>query len=396
MLDLNDATLPPDPTGGWSTAIRSVPDAVVHHVQQGYLVHGSGVFDESGTYVPQSVLWRGRALMVPPPMPEAPEYQPGRWLWGGKLLDHFGHFLIESTGRLWALDTLQDQLDGIVFIPEGAMTGADEAAALKGFQRLFFELLGITLPIKVLTKPTRFEHLEVPGQGFGIGPLGGGTAPFRAYIQNHFAKHVEPAGAERLYISRSELDVSLGGILGEARLERYLAEAGYTIYHPQNHTLTDQIAQYKAATHVVGLDGSALHLFAMIGTPEQRVALIKRRSGPAPDGIVRHLRGFTGQRPLLLDAITHNWVRSDRKHADNFSYGELDFARLGKDLSRKGFVPAGANWRALSAARAAAAMQAVEAALPGKKLNFNAVPVPEAEPEKPNPRREARKAQARV
>ncbi|GLS86075.1 hypothetical protein GCM10010873_10490 [Cypionkella aquatica] len=395
MLDLNDATLPPDPTGGWSTAIKSVPNAVVNHLQRGYLVHSSGIFDADGGYVPEGVLWRGRAMMVPPPMPETPEYQPGRWLWGGKLLNHFGHFLIESTGRLWALDHVQGQLDGIVFIPEGPMTGADQAAELKGFQRLFFDLLGITLPIKVLTKPTRFEHLEVPGQGFGIGPLGGGTDPFRAYIQKNFAIQVQPEGGERLYISRSELDVSLGGILGEMRLERYLAENGYEVFHPQNHSLTDQIARYKAAKQVVGLDGSALHLFAMAGTPEQRVALIKRRSGPAPDGIVRHLRGFTGQRPLVLDTITHNWVRSDRKHADNFSYGELDFARLGKQLSRNGFVPAGVSWRALSAARAAAAMQGIEEKMPGKKHSFNAVPVPEPAPEKLNERRMARKSQTR-
>lgn len=395
-IDLMDATKAPSPEGGWSASLRSVPDAVVNHVQQGYLVHGSGVYDANGAYVHEAVLWRGRALMVPPAVPEAPLYQPGRWLWGGKLLDHFGHFLIETPGRLWALDQLQGQLDGIVFIPEGALTGTDTARAMKGFQRLFFELLGITLPIKILSKPTRFERLEVPGQGFGIGPMISGTAAFRHFMQSHFAKSVQPAGGERLYISRSQLDVDYGGILGEARLERCLQDCGYEIYHPQNHSLTDQIARYKAAKRVVGLDGSALHLFAMVGTPEQRVALIKRRSGPAPDGIVKHLRAFTEQRPLVLDAITHNWVRSDRKHADNFSYGELDFAALGKALGRHGFVPPGSNWRALSAARAATAMQAIEAQMIDKKHSFDPVPVPPAAPEKRSARHIARKGLARA
>lgn len=395
-IDPMDATKAPSPEGGWSASVRSVPDAVVNHVQQGYLVHGSGVYDANGAFVHEAVLWRGRALMVPPPMPEAPAYQSGRWLWGGKLLDHFGHFLIETPGRLWALDHLQSQLDGIVFIPEGAMTRTDQARALKGFQRQFFELLGITLPIKVLSKPTRFERLEVPGQGFGIGTMVSGTAAFRDFIQSHFANSVQPAGGERLYISRSQLDVDFGGILGETRLERSLQDCGYDIYHPQNHSLTDQIARYKAAKQVVGLDGSAFHLFAMVGTMEQRVALIKRRSGPAPDGIVKHLHAFTGQRPLVLDAITHNWVRSDRKHADNYSYGELDFAALGKELGRHGFVPADSNWRALSAASSVAAIQVLEARMPDKKYSFGAVPAPRAAPEKRSARNLARKGFVRA
>ncbi|MDB5663931.1 glycosyltransferase family 61 protein [Cypionkella sp.] len=380
-IDLMDANGVPSVEGGWSTQIRTVPNGVINHVKQGYLVHGSGVRDAEGAFVPESVLWRGRPLMVAPPVVEDPDYQPGRWVWGGKLLDHFGHFLIESTGRLWALDHLKGQIDGIVFIPEGNMTGETVAPALKGFQRLFFDLLGITLPIKVLTRPTRFETLEVPGQGFGIGPMAGGTALFRDFMQNRFGASVAADGPERLYISRSQLPLDLGGILGEARLERYLTDCGYETYHPQNHSLTEQIARYKAAKQVVGLDGSALHLFAMVGTPQQRVALIKRRSGPAPEGIVRHLSGFTQQNPLLLDAITHNWVRSDRKHADNFSYGELNFAALGRELSRNGFVSAGLGWRPLSAARAAVAMQRIEASFPTAGITFNAVPVPAKPPE---------------
>ncbi|MDB5659516.1 MAG: hypothetical protein JWS10_2131 [Cypionkella sp.] len=390
-IDLMDANGVPSVEGGWSTQIRTVPNGVINHVKQGFRVHGSGVLDVDGGYVPESVLWRSRPLMVAPPVPENPAYQPGRWLWGGKLLDHFGHFLIESTGRLWALDHLKGHMDGIVFVPEGDLSGESEPPELKAFQRVFFDLLGITLPIKVLTRPTRFERLEVPGQGFGTGLMAAGTAQFRDFIQNRFGATVAASGSELLYISRSQLGRDLGGIVGEARLERYLSECGYEIYHPQNHSLTEQIARYKAARQVVSVDGSALHLFAMVGTPHQRIAMIRRRLGTTPEGIVRHLRAFTQTDPLVLDAITQNWVRSDRKHADNFSYGELDFAALGKELSRNGFVPAGLKWRPLSTARAAMAIQRIAAWFAPEAISFNAVPVAAKQPEKRSERNLARK-----
>ena len=57
-----------------------------------------------------------RAAMTPPPWPQRRDHLPGRWLWGGVLMDHFGHFLTESTPRLWAIGALKDQLDGLVFL----------------------------------------------------------------------------------------------------------------------------------------------------------------------------------------------------------------------------------------------------------------------------------------
>ncbi|MCB6176728.1 glycosyltransferase family 61 protein [Rhodobacter sp. Har01] len=365
-----DATQAPDPLGGWSTTIRSVPDAVVNHVQAGYLVHPSGVFDASGRYVHEAVLWRGRPLMVPPPLPETPAYQPGRWMWAGPLHAHFGHFLTESTGRLWALERLEKDIDGIVFLPGAPLDPAAGAPELTGFQRAFLDLLDLRVPVRVLDRPTRFEHLEVPGQGFGIGPLAGGTAPFRAFIRNRFARSVAPDGPQRLYISRAKLGADFGGILGEKRLQTYLEQAGYAIFHPQLQSLTEQIACYKAARLVVAPDGSALHLLAMVARPDLRVAVIRRRLGPGANGILQQLADFTGTKPLVIDAILGNWIRSDRKRVDNFSFGEVDFAAVGQRLAETGFVAQAADWTALPAARPAKLIRNIEATLSRRKLTF--------------------------
>lgn len=365
-----DAMCAPEPAGGWSTAVRSVERAVATHARRGYLVHASGVFDADGRYVHEAVHWRGRPLMVPPPPPEAAESLPGRWLWGGVLHDHFGHFLMESTGRLWALPALEGALDGIVYLPERGFGRRAADRGLAPFQRLFLDLLGVRLPVRILDRPTRIDLLEVPGQGFGIGPMVEGTAPFRAFVRDRFARDVAPEGPARLYVSRSTLDLRLGGILGEKRLETYLADEGYEVFHPQAHPLPEQIARYRAATRVVGPDGSALHLFAMTGTADQPVAVLKRRSGRGAHEVLRHLGAFTGRDPVVIDAIARNWIRSDRGRVDNFSYGELDFARLGEALAAAGFVAPGRAWTSVPSRRIRRQLDGMEARLARKGLTF--------------------------
>lgn len=366
---LMDTSLPPQPEGGWSCSLRQVERAVVAHVPKGYLVHPSGVFDAAGTYVPEAVHWRGRPLMVPPPYPDVTAPLPGRWLWGGVLMEHFGHFLTESTGRLWALQDIEAEIDGIVFLPERGF-GSGETLALKSYQRDFFDLLGIRLPVRILTQATTIDKLDVPGPGFGIGPLLRGTELARAFFQARLGAGIEPVGSDRLYISRSRLDVRLGGVLGEKLLERCFADAGYEIYHPQDHSLRDQIARYRAARCIVGLDGSALHLVALVARKDQKVALIKRRKGSAPEGIERNLTGFMGHPPTVVDAITCSWVRSDRGRADNYSYGELDFTALSRKLVADGFLDATADWKGLSPRRVEGAIAWLEKKMKRKGLTF--------------------------
>jgi hypothetical protein len=370
MVDLNDATHAPDPNGGWSTAIRTVPDARVVPISKGYLVHEAGVYDNRGHFVHEAVLWRGRPLLVPGPMPEVRANLPGRWVWGGVLIGHFGHFLMESTGRLWALDALQGAVNGIVFVVRKDVSRGE----ISGFHSDFFDLFCPGLRVHVISEPTRIETLEVPGQGFGIGPLSGGTTIFRDVIHRRFATSIAPRGSDRIYISRSGLGAALGSVLEETRIEQCLADCGYDIFHPQLHKLAEQVARYKAARQVIALDGSALHLVAMLGHADQQVAMIKRRISNGSNAIVRHLAAFTGREPVVVDAISRQWVRSDRRGADHFSFAELDFGRLAGALSASGFVDGPLDWPGLTDAEAHAAVRNVERQLGRKGLTFTPVP----------------------
>ncbi|MDB5663937.1 glycosyltransferase 61 family protein [Cypionkella sp.] len=374
MVNLNDASLAPNPTGGWSSSLTSVASAVIATTVSQEMIQPMGVFDADGHYLRQAVLWRDRPLMTEPEaVPDTVETLPGRWIWGGILLNHFGHFLTETTGRLWAVDAVKGDVDGIIFVSKRDSDEDGNVVALQKYHEMFFDMLGLTLPIKIVTKPTRVELLEVPGQGFGIGTMASGTAEFRSFVRNRFAKDLAPVGGDKLYISRSGLSAIRGGILEEPRLESLLAADGYEIYHPQKHSLTDQIARYKAAKQIVALDGSALHLLAMAGHSGQQVAMIKRRDSDASVSIFNHLAAFLQRAPLVVNVIMQDWIRSDRTRADRFSVGELDFAKLGGELAAAGFIASAESWKCLTDVEAKAAIAEVEKQLKGK-LTFTPAP----------------------
>ncbi|MHA6264253.1 glycosyltransferase 61 family protein [Arenibacterium sp. CAU 1754] len=337
----------PKPEGGWSEDIVTLKDAIVVPPEESGFIQPCGVLKSDGTYCPEGALWRKyRPMTTEPDMPaEIGHTLKGRWLWGGVLWAHFGHFLVESTARLWALNHLDAPVDGILFIPKRPRVGE----AVRGFHTDFVNLLAPGMPIQVAADPTRVEELVVPGQGFGLGLITAGTQKFRDAMHQNFAKDIAPDGPDKIYISRSALGLGKGGLLGEERLEDLLAEEGYETFHPQQHDLATQIARYKAAKKVIAADGSAVHLYAMVGTPDQPVAIVLRRKSTANNLLASNVRHFCGTEPLLINALRTEWVKADGKsHSNRLSFGELDHEIVGRDLAEAGFVRKDIQWPALT------------------------------------------------
>lgn len=328
----------PSMAGGWSERIEIVTGAVVVPTSGAGMIQIGGVFGPKGRFVDQAVHWRrGRPLLIAPQScPRPRDELAGNWLWGGILLNHFGHFLTESTPRLWGLGAC-DGLDGIVFLHK-------RNAEVTNFHRDFLRLMGCTLPVHVVSRATRVERLQVPGQGFGLGRISFGTPRFRDFFRSGFARDIAPEGPERLYVSRSALGPRKGGILGETVLEDRLAAEGYEVFHPQHHPLAVQIARYRAARQIVALDGSALHLAAFACAAHQRVAMIRRRTSSMSNAIAIHLKSFSGSDPDVIDAIRSDWVLAARGRVDRFSMGELDMPAVQAALVAGGYIAAGPVW----------------------------------------------------
>ncbi|WP_299614166.1 FkbM family methyltransferase [uncultured Tateyamaria sp.] len=331
----------PDPAGGWSERIQTCENAVVKPSHSSGFVSASGVQTAHGHDVPIGAHWRKkRRSTLPFKKPNRiPPKLNGRWIWGGVLYNNFAHFVAESLGRLWALDTVQGHVDGMLFAPRRSGDKND----LKAFHTNMFDLFGVDVPIKILDAPRQVDQLIVPGQGFGLGEIISGTPSYRRFVQNNFAKTVEPEGSERLYISRSKLSIHKGGLLGEARIEEKLRAEGYDIFHPEEHPLAVQIARYKAAKEVIACEGSALHVLAFCCNTEQRVAMITRRKSSATDMIGRHITSFTGNKPTTVASLKSVWNHPNT-HRGRLALGEPSMGRIHAALLNAGFISNSKPW----------------------------------------------------
>jgi len=337
-----DAAEPPSPEGGWSSSLSIVDKALLVPPEKSDFVQRCGVLDGNGDFVGASATWRGRRQMiVAPDKPQAElESLTGRHLFGGQFWAHFGHFMAESLSRLWALSALKEAPESIVFMPKRPGKGT----RLLGYQQEFFDLLGIDIPIRIIDRPTRIDELIVPGQGFGLGDIAAGTDEFRGYFAERFATGVAAEGPEGLYLSRSALGGLEGGALAEEALEANLAKGGLEILHPQQLSITEQVARYRAARRVLGLDGSAFHLFGFVGRPQQTAGMILRRTSNVYGSIRSQLRSFCGIDPVVIDAVAADWIPEHKKRPGRYSFGELDFKALAQMLHQTGFGPPPEAW----------------------------------------------------
>jgi hypothetical protein len=304
----------------------------------------AGVLDANDNPVPLAQCWRDsrQAVTSSPPPHQAQETLSGTWLYGGMLYAHFGHFLCESTARLWALDLPGISYDGLILLPKPLLTRMKRIIAPT---QPWLAVAGATLPVQAPASPVRVERLIIPEQGFGTGDMVAGRPEQRAYLHRHFGATIQPEGSERLYISRSRLFSKRGRILGERFLETALAAEGYDVFHPQDHPIEVQIARYKAARSVISTDCSALHLSAFFARPDDRVAILARRPGPTIGDFIAQYRAFCGLTPCVIDRLTALHGLEGAKLAQMSEvYAEADYPALRQDLIDGGFISGSHAW----------------------------------------------------
>jgi hypothetical protein len=273
-------------------------------------------------------------------------------LFGGVLQAHFGHFLCESIGRLWALERFGPEMP-VVYVGHLA-----DGAPSFPLMRAFFDLCGLPNPVLAVDHVADVRRLHLPKEKFF--PMDGLTlqAELRAWFNRRVGARPSPAGPD-LYISRSGLPGSRGHVLCETVIEQGMAEAGYAVLRPETLPLADQVAAYRAARRIVMSESSALHLLALAAGPDCRVAIIRRR----PQGLIdleSSRRSLASGQGHFISAFRRVWSagRGMPDHAD-VSAAEIDFPFLWMQLETLGFLPPGPHpaptARELAGARARAA-----------------------------------------
>lgn len=290
--------------------------------------------DGSFRHMSRTLLSGARLSGVPAHAPDVfAEIVPGRWLYAGLGRHHFGHFLVETLIRLWAIGFYRDELDGIVIVPK---YGMDFSLALERRYAPFLDLMTEGLQVHLAAYPTRYETLLLPSPGFG--PLGwvAGTGIFRSEIRARVGRHIAPKGARKLYISRAELSKHEKRVHDEEKIEALLEAAGYEILHPEKYSIAEQLERYMAASTIVGGDGSAFHLAPFAMPRGAKVGLIQRRHRPKVyDAFIAQLEAFAAAevhriRPVLPKT-------EDTPHPSEAAT-PIDFEVVKEDLHSAGFL----------------------------------------------------------
>jgi hypothetical protein len=263
-------------------------------------VFNGGVYDAELRIVPSAMVDGKVALRhlpdIEPHIADTPVRLNGSWLYGGFHYRQFGHSVTESVGRLWALKKYNHPADGMIF---NCFTGRarypeetdeevwlEKVASIARGQAFFIELLkvfGADFPVHFVSKALQIDRLIVPSQLMGLLPYGrlmGGHETYRKHIKARVQEIREALRLEakkRIYVSRSRFKrPGPGCFFMEDILDRNFASAGFQVIYPETMPLSEQLATYASATHIVMVASSACHVAALAMTGCQNVAILSR------------------------------------------------------------------------------------------------------------------------
>lgn len=195
-------------------------------------------------------------------------------IYGGLYYGAFGHFLTETFLNLLAVRALKQAHPDlpILFHTPDFFTKKPRADRVDGQPRAhvaeFEDRLGISAEGALLVdQPMEVGRLLVPDAPFSR------KFRFKPWVTDAlddlFGPQQAPGGP--IYLSRSRWPTPR--ILDEDRVEAIFADHGYRIVHPQDLSLSEQIALIRCASHVAGPQGTALHWSLYSGTCRSVISL---------------------------------------------------------------------------------------------------------------------------
>ncbi len=318
-----------------------------------------GVYKPSGEIVSRSIHSHPVVKYVPDEKPNIdtiPDVLRGRWLYAGLILRHFGAFIVESLGRLWALERIADELDGVIFCcgfvePQGGDVVSAErrlewanvivnSSAHQGALKVFCG----ELPIRIVTSPTIVDSLVIPDQLAGYGPhnidITTGHRWHRGFVKRMIHKNFkqERRIGGKIYVSRSKIPIRLGFFFREDLFEKNLEAEGYEIIYPERMTFEDQISLYRNAGRIIIGSGSACHVLALAAQWNHKVAVLGREKNTDPV-FAEQIRTM-GASVTFVTASVSGFQPSEAswKVQSHRVVAKVDWEAVWKELQSSGFV----------------------------------------------------------
>lgn len=238
-------------------------------------------------------------------------------IYGGPLFTHFGHFIAESTHRIWPRAIFPELSSSKVAFVNFQKSRFDpfifDGLALKGV---------VKEDIVMINRPTLFEKLIVPKQARQMS--GATLNRFYKYIYEDIVGEACPPSqySDRVYVSRSRHSHT-GSYYGENYVEKSLAASGFDIIYPEDYSLGDLVVILRNTKVAVFAEGSAIHALELCGARIPKVFVIGRR----PPSTLRWapLVGNIAPKWKIYDKIIQNFGMSPdiKKHSAFLDVGDL-------------------------------------------------------------------------
>jgi hypothetical protein len=226
--------------------------------------YGGGIYLEDNSFYPVGVERYGRECVLNghPSEITPVRREKEKAIFGGYIFFHYGHFILESTARLWARQFFP--VEKYVFIAqENAKLYQQQIDCLKIFgnyeiiydQAICYEDLIIPQPSFLMGKPIeskgaldylRFKALDIKSDIFS---------------------------GKKIYLSRGKINKRK--CINEKDFDNRLNELGFLTVYPEEMSFYDQINIFNNAQLVVGMLGSSWHtlLFASPKDTSTRIYL---------------------------------------------------------------------------------------------------------------------------
>ncbi len=170
--------------------------------------------------------------------------------WGGYIFSHYGHFLMESLTRFYALRETNIKI--LYFTADDLVP----SFVLEIFKILNIENRIVFININSLLK---IDKLYIAKASYRIADY---------YTQDFFdslqvydktnSKYLQ----KKIWLSRSSLKKHY--ILGEKKLEEKLKKKSWIIVHPELLCVEEQLSIFTSAYHISGFIGSAFHSLLLV------------------------------------------------------------------------------------------------------------------------------------
>ncbi len=221
-----------------------------------------GIFDANGSLVTEAAYVRGdsqdlvgQRLYVDPASLDIVDSPYHTMIYGGPIIPHYGHFLLSSLARVWALDGSAPALfhSHPALFEHRAPYIRDVTAAA-----------GLTPKNACsLTQPTRIKRLLVPQASVieqcRVSPVYAASVGRIGYTFKDTGRFTETD----YYLSKSRLAFGVAGLEDEEMVELAFARRGFEIVYPETLSIADQVSLFRNARTIAGTVSSAFHTVAL-------------------------------------------------------------------------------------------------------------------------------------